>query len=381
MMKKNWIRAIGAGLVAAIWLGLTGYLWFGPKNPFSDAERRPLAQAPELTTDSLLDGKFMTAFEEYTLDQFPMRDTMRQLKSIFHYYVLRQLDNNDIYVKDGYAAKLEHKIDTHAVERLVGFLDKVYNLSLKGKAENVYLSIVPDKSFYLAEENGYLSMDYDRFFAMVKEKTPWASYIDITGSLDIHDYYYTDTHWRQEKLFDAAQALCQGMGVSAPDRGDYTKVALERPFYGVYYGQAALPMKPEPLYILKNDILDSCTTSKAVLDFQTGQVSYEPLYQSVYDRNKENAKDLYEVYLSGSESILRIENPNAKTDKELVVFRDSFGSSMVPLLVNDYRTVTLIDIRYISHSVLNRFVDFTGKDVLFLYSTSVLNNPGTQFMP
>lgn len=40
-----------------------------------------------------------------------------------------------------------------------------------------------------------------------------------------------------------------------------------------------------------------------------------------------------------------------------------------------------MDIRYISSGMLGRFIDFAGKDVLFLYSTSVLNNPGTQFKP
>ena len=380
-MKKNWIRAIGAGVLVAIWLGLTGFMWFGPKNAFSDAERRPLTQAPELNTDSLLNGQFMDNFEDFTLDQFPLRDSFRQLKSLFHYYALRQLDNSDIYVEDGYAAKLESEINTHTVETLVGFLDRVYNLSLKGKADNIYLSIVPDKSYYLAEENGYLSLDYDQFFELVQEKTPWATYIDITDRLEITDYYHTDTHWRQERLFEAAGALCDGMGVTGPNAEDYTKVAVKRPFYGVYYGQAALPMSPDTLYILQSEMLDGCTTSLAEQDPKTGKVSYRKLYNSVYDLQKEDAKDMYEMFLSGSESLLRIENPNAGTDKELVIFRDSFGSSMAPLLAGDYKTVTLVDIRYISSGMLNRFIDFSGKDVLFLYSTSVLNNPGTQFKP
>ena len=83
------------------------------------------------------------------------------------------------------------------------------------------------------------------------------------------------------------------------------------------------------------------------------------------------------MFLSGARSLLTIENPNAKTDKELIVFRDSFGSSMVPLLVQDYKTVTLVDIRYMNPAMLGRFVDFHGQDVLFLYSTLVLNNSST----
>ena len=92
---------------------------------------------------------------------------------------------------------------------------------------------------------------------------------------------------------------------------------------------------------------------------------------------KAAGNDPYEIYLSGPVSLMKIENPNAQTGKELVVFRDSFGSSLIPLLAEGYQTITLVDIRYIQSEFLSNFVDFTNKDVLFLYSTVVLNNSET----
>lgn len=381
MMNKNWIRAIGAGVLVAIWLGLTGFMWFGVREETSDAERRPLAQAPVLRGESLLDGSFMTDFEDFTLDQFPLRDSFRQFKSLFHYYVLQQKDNNDIYIADGYAAKLEYPMNENSVTLATSRFNTIYERFLKDSGCKAYLTVVPDKSYYLAEENGYLSLDYQGFYQSIYQRMPWATPIDVTDSLRIEDYYFTDTHWRQEKLFAAAGKICQTMGVTAPRQEDYSPVALERPFYGVYYGQAALPMDPETIYILKNEILDNCTTSLGELDSKTGALSYKQLYNSVYDMSKVNAKDMYEVYLSGSQSLLRIDNPNAKTDRELIVFRDSFGSSMTPLLVQDYQTVTIVDVRYVSSSILNRFITFDGQDVLFMYSTSVLNSTGSSLLP
>ena len=188
--------------------------------------------------------------------------------------------------------------------------------------------------------------------------------IRLTDSLSIQDYYRTDTHWRQERLLPAAQALCQALGASSPRQEDYTVTPLEKPFYGVYYGQAALPMQPDTMYLLKSDLLDDCR----VYDYETGETA------AVYDMTKLSSKDLYDVYLSGARSLLTIENPNAATDRELIVFRDSFGSSIVPLLVNDYAKVTLVDLRYIRSDYLGQFLDFHGQDVLFLYSTLLLNN-------
>lgn len=380
-MKKNWIRAIGAGVLVALWLGLTAFAWFGPAKDISEAERRPLAQMPQLSVQTLTDGKFMTSFEKFTLDQFPLRDSFRQLKSLFHYYMMQYRDNNDIYVQDGYAVKLEYPMNPESVGLATKRFNTVYDRFLKNSDVSVYLAIVPDKSYYLAEENGYLSMDYEAFFAMVEKEMPWAKPIDLTDTLDITDYYYTDTHWRQEKLLDAARKLCDAMGAEAPKAEDFTQVALERPFYGVYYGQAALPMEPETVYLMQSPLLESCTTSLGVMDPKTGALSYEKLYNSVYDLEKAEGKDMYEVYLSGSESLLRIDNPNATTDRELVIFRDSFGSSISPLLVQGYKTVTIVDIRYISSSLVGRFVEFKDQDVLFMYSTSVLNSTGNALLP
>ena len=92
---------------------------------------------------------------------------------------------------------------------------------------------------------------------------------------------------------------------------------------------------------------------------------------------KAAGKDPYELFLSGPKSLLTIENPSAHTEKELIVFRDSFGSSIAPLLAEGYAKITLVDIRYLSPQMLDRFITFTDQDVLFLYSVSVLNNSVT----
>ena len=359
-MKKT-----NALLLVILWLALTAFAWFSPAKELSETERRPLEQRPELTAQSLLNGKFMEDFEDYTLDQFPLRDGFRTVKSLFHYYVLGQKDNNGIYLSDGYAAKQEYPLNRDSIDHALQRFTYLYEKHLKNS--DVYMAIVPDKGYYLAEKSGHLAMDYEAMFAAFREKMPWAAHIDLTDALRIENYYRTDTHWRQETLIPAAKILCDALGVTAPRAEDFTKTEVPRPFYGVYYGQAALPMEPETMYVLESQLLKNCR----VYDFESGKTT------AVYDESKLDSKDLYEVFLSGSRSLLTIENPGASTDKELLVFRDSFGSAMIPLLVQDYAKVTVIDIRYLQIDLLERFVDFHGQDVLLLYSTLVLNNSTT----
>ena len=354
---KNWKRCL---IVPAVWLALTAAMWFAPKQEMSISERRKLQQMPALTAQTILDGRFMTQFETYSQDQFPLRDSFRRLKAVVSYGVVRRLDNNGIYLAQGSAGKLEYPLNEASVRKAVEKFQHIYDRYLKDSSGKIVFSVVPDKSFYLADANGYPSMDYEAMFSAFRE-IPWADYVDLTPALSADSYYRTDTHWRQECLLDAAALLAQSLDVDI--RADFTPVKLERPFYGVYYGQAALPMKPDELWVLESDSLYACTTYN-IENRKTAQV---------YDMEKLSSRDLYDVFLSGPVSVLTVENPAANTEKELIVFRDSFGSSMVPLLIPGYAKVTLVDIRYLPADKLVEFVEFGNQDVLFLYSTLVLN--------
>ena len=352
-------------LLAVLFLGFSVICWVKPADEYSSSERRKLSQFPKLTWDTIADGKFMTEFEEYTLDQFPLRDGFRNLKAWVSQNLLRKADNNDIYVADGYAVKMEYPLKEESIKNAGMRFRKLYEKYLKDSGGNIYLSLIPDKNYFLAESSHHLSMDYEKFFSMMREEMPYAQYIDITQLLSEQDYYKTDVHWRQENIVDAAEKIAGEMGITLS--GEYEVKTLEEDFYGVYFGQSALNLPGESLSYLTNDQIEQCEVFNYENNEKTG----------VYDLKKAEGDDLYEIFLSGPVSLLKIENPNATTENELIVLRDSFGSSLVPLLAEGYRSVTLIDIRYMQSDFLSNFVDFTGKDVLFLYSSIVLNNSET----
>lgn len=356
---KNILTVV---LTAAFLLGFLVWSLLKPADEVSISERRKLEQFPKISKDTVASGEFMSSFESYALDQFPLRDSFRTTKSVAALYVLRQKDNNDIYVKDGFASKIEYPLDHDSLKYASERFRFVYDNFIKDSGSSVYLSVIPDKNYFIAKQNGYPSMDYDEFFAEMQENMEFAQYIDITDRLELADYYRTDTHWRQEQIVDVAACLAEGMGVTLS--AEYTQQKADEPFYGVYFGQSALPLAADEMNYLWSDYMDECT----VFDYETNA------YIPIYDLEKTKEQDPYEMFLSGSKSLLVIENPNATTDKELIIFRDSFGSSITPLLSEGYSKITLVDIRYISPNMLGRFISFENSDVLFMYSTSVLNN-------
>ncbi|MBR6708743.1 MAG: hypothetical protein IKL84_03600 [Clostridia bacterium] len=366
-MKTNTKNIVVCVLMAAVVLTLSALCLFMPKPEFLEAERRPPAEFPALNGETIMkDGKeysqsFMSKFEGYSLDSFPFRDAFRTVKAFCANYIFRQKDNNNIFIADGYAAEMQYPIDEGSLAHAGSKISFIYEKFLKDKGITPYLSIIPDKAYFLAEENGNLSMDYADFIAKMQANVPFANYIDIMNLLSVEDYYKTDTHWRQEKLTDVAAALVEAMG------GKYTSTfetnTLDHPFYGVYYGQAALPMPAETIYYLTNDKM----ADLKVYDHQNKKE------MSLYDMEKAVAKDPYDMFLSGELSMVTIENPNATSDRELVIFRDSFGRAIIPLLTENYAKITVLDIRYFPSAMIGSLVEFDNQDVLFLYSTLVLN--------
>lgn len=336
-------------------------VWIKPDTEYSVTERRNLKKQPELTIDSVVSGTFMSQFEEYSLDQFPLRDAFRSFKAL----TLLKSDNNGIYVVDGSINSMEYPLNDESLNRASNRFLNIYEMYLKDSDSNIYLSIIPDKNYFYAKSNGYLSMDYEKLVANVCKENEYMTYVDLFPYLSKEDYYKTDTHWKQENILDIAETLLKAMGNGVD--ASYEVKQAGGAFYGVYYGQAALPVAPDKIKYLTNPVIDNLQ----VFDYENNTNI------PVYDVAKMTEDDPYELFVGGPLSLVTMENQSSITDEELIVFRDSFGSSIAPLLAQGYKKVTLIDIRYIQPSVLKHYVDFENKDVLFLYSTMVLNNSET----
>ena len=356
MNIKNKITVFS---MAALLLILSLFCFFGKKDDYSESERRVLAKFPEVSFESVTTGEFAGDFEKYATDAFPMRDTFRSLKAYTRLYVFLQSDNNGVYVKDGYLSKLEYPQNEEMQTYAADLFQKIYNSYLS--ENDVYFSMIPDKNMFLTE----LSMDYEKLEGDMAEKIPYAKNIEIKDILTEENYYFTDTHWKQESIVDVANRISTEMG--AEISGEYKKIKLDEPFFGVYSGQSALKVKPDSLTYLTNETIDGYKVK--IFDG-----TKETVLDSAYDMSKITSKDPYEMFLSGNQPLVTIENPNAENEKRLVIFRDSFGSSIAPILAEGYSETVLVDLRYLNSDFLPMLVDFEGADVLFLYSSLILNS-------
>ena len=326
-----------------------------PDREVSRSERRRLAQLPPLSSG------FSDKLEEYMLDQFPLREQLRTVNSLVRLYGLGQADIHGIYLQGGGAFRMDGPLQEKQVRHAAAVFAAVQETYFPSLPSHYV--IVPDKN--AKAETSRPRLDTETMRGIVREALPGMTEIDIWDLLSADDYYKTDPHWRQERLLPVAAAICEALGADAP--GTFTEKALS-PFYGAYYGQAALPMAPDTLTYLESADTKAAKVTGPELDGA----------QPVYRPELLDGTDGYDVFLSGAQAVLTVTSPNVHNGRHLVLFRDSFGSSLAPLLLGSFERITLVDLRYISAARLTDYADLSdATDVLYLCSTAVWNNGGT----
>lgn len=351
-------------LFLAVIFGFGVLAFSGPVEAISMSERRIFAQLPKITLASILNGKYFSDLETFLLDQFPWRDHFLHIKAINQYYIYRLKDHHNIFIKDGTAVAISYPFAKGADELAAKKMNLLIDTWFQDMT--IYLSIIPDKAYYLAARNGYPAIDYNQVLKNIQKGCAEATYIDIFDTLTAEDYYRTDSHWKQECLQSAVARLLVSMGCGQPS-SVYEPHALQ-PFYGVYCGQSGLPLSPDTLTYLTSDLLDQAIVYRSVANSE-GFAAAELYETGLFDKN-----DPYDLFLGGACSVVTLENPQYEgAEKNLYLFSDSFGRSIAPLLLEGYSKVHLIDIRYIRSSRLLELVRYqSGSDVLFLYSIETL---------
>jgi hypothetical protein len=333
---------------------------------FIHSERRRPAELPELSVNTLTSGNFARDFEAYSTDNFAFREQLRTVRALTTFYAFMHSDKDGLFFDRRHGIGRFEFIDESQIrgsgERLSTMLELFPN-------SNVYFAVIPEKSFYTAHRA--VTINPFRVTEILKETFPGtANFIELADSLTVEDFYRTDLHWCQLRIRNVIETLAQSMDFAVPP---VTETFTAGEFFGVYYGQLAVPMRP--------DIMTFHVTQGVIARYMNEHHSLREMrfmYEvgDVYCQESFRGADPYSVFLRGPQAVVKLDTGN-DTGRNLYIFRDSFGSSIAPLLAvsESYDNIVLIDLRYIDGRIVENFVDFTdGSDVLFLYSTQILNN-------
>lgn len=324
----------------------------------SISERRKLANFPSIKN---VFSKFGENFEEYATDQFIARDFFRKIKIDFEFNILHKRDYNNLFVSNNSIYKIEYPLKEKQIENAVQKFNKIKEKYLGNM--NCYYAIIPDKMYYLKEKDKYLYLEHEKLINIMNNNIKNIEYIEISDCFNENSYFRTDLHIKQEEYEKAVNKISTNMGKEKIDFSKFEKKEISN-FFGAYYGQIMKEIEKDEIIYL----VDENTKNSFTYNYENKEV------KEVYNLEKLKSNDLYDIFVSGAVPIIDICNENSNKKDELIIFRDSFSSSFAPLLLQNYSKITLVDIRYISSDVLNKYITFENQDVLFLYNDLILNN-------
>ena len=325
----------------------------------SFSERRELASFPSImTSTNKFNTKFFDELDKYFSDHFIWRDEFRMLKAAFVNDVFMMSDNNKIFTSNDYIFEMDPKIKDESVKHFIDITSTVIDKYFEGY--DVYYSLIPRKNDYLLD-NEHPDFKYQDMYQLLDSQIDYPI-IDLYNTLNLNSYYRTDIHWRSEKLGPIASVIMNAMG------DEYHEVSFVEntyaPFYGALYAKAASLIEPDKLVYLTSDLLDSVNV------YSLEDNANVP----IYDLKELEGIDAYSVFVDGPTAYLEITNDKAINDETLIIFRDSYTSSLLPHLMTNYKKLQVVDIRYIGSQYLDQITFDEDAKVLFIYGLEVVNN-------
>ena len=334
---------------------------------FSETENKYLAKFPVMTYKTIVDGDFTKGYETYIADHFLFRDNWLYMKA-FCEELLQKTENNDIiFGHDGYLFPKFSSFESKALQRNLVSIDK-FSASMKAP---VAVMILPSKYYPLVDflPSGYPFIDQNYYISSINEYLSTnASIIDAKNVLAINSeeyiYYRTDHHWTNYGAYLAYTQVATVCGFS-PFEYDQRQIRkVSERFLGTNYTKShkILPVSDYIEYY----------------DFEIESITVDGVsYDSLYNMEQFTRRDKYAAFIQGNNGLTIIESIHSEDKLDsILIIKDSFANSLIPLLTEHYNTIYAIDPRFYNFNLgYKQFAEMDFTQVLIIYSFETLAAP------
>lgn len=341
---------------------------FKSDNDFSPNENRYLAQKPQLNFQNIFSGEYEEKFEQYLNDQFIFRDMWMSKKTSIQMDFLKK-DINGVYIcKDGYLIEkcLENNFENNNMISNINYVNQFVDYCKMDIPQgNISVMIVPSASLILKDKLPAYSENFNQEEKIntIKNNISDCVFVDVREALKKHDdeyiYYKTDHHWTSSGAFIAYQKWCDITGLKKHDKSDFEVKQVSDSFRGTLYSKV----------LYNNSAYDkiSLFSPKIKVDYSVCYNFDKTKSNSMYDFKKLNEKDKYQVFFGGNYPEIKIKTEN-KNCKNLLIIKDSFANSFIPFVINDFKNICVVDLRYFKYNLKEYMNENNITDVIILYN-------------
>ena len=390
MIRRGFILAM---VFMLLWVLASAVNAFFPKRSMSVSERRTLAGFPKITLSRLLDGRFESDFEEYAKDQIMGRDALAALDAAVSRGTGNVLSSGVWIGKDGWLIEDPERWDGEelpsallGVNRLAG--EWGYDVTLAVIPEAA--EILPDRLPWAADGEKLAEKCRTSWEELLKHLDPAVRTADVTSALqhaaekrsedqkpqegqgasekqnpqdglpvtaneDL--YYHTDHHWT---TFGAKTALPVILGSLGETAGEYELLKVCGDFQGTLASISGVHRVKDEIYIAA----PKDRASEPVIVRVDGE---EGVRTSVYSMEGLRSSDPYTVFMGGNYGRFTVTTAESGKGK-LLVFKDSYFNCLLPMLLENYSEITVVDPRYFDGDPRLLLLSMKDADVLVCYS-------------
>lgn len=377
-MEKNSKRGWAPAILLLVFLlgGMAAGLFAKPRT-FSENENRNLAQKPKFSLSGILDGSYEKDYESFLTDQFPLRDDWISLKTRVELALGKREVNGVCFGEDNYLLETHLSVDEKAGEenatKAAAFLRKEAE---RLDASHVQVMLVPAATGVLSDKlpAHAVTWDQEKLITAFREDCASGSdgtsplWVDVDGALAAHKeepiFYRTDHHWTTLGAYYGYAAYVKALGEEPVPMENFTRTIAADDFLGTVYSKVGYARQKDPLEIWtrkgENDT-DVHLSADGTLD-----------QNSLYVTSYLDTKDKYSTFLGGNHAlavITKSDKTAGKSEKTLLVIKDSFANCLVPFLTNHYDKIVLVDLRYLKERISDVEEQYGVTDVLLLYNT------------
>lgn len=351
------------------------------KKPFSENENRYLAEFPELSVENIKDESFMTGFDSWFSDRFCGRETwisaMNNTESL-----LGKTEISTVYTKNDQMLQILSEYDdigaAYDEDKINANIEIINNFAEKYDNIPVYFMLCPTSAGIYGDDllpKAVLDVSVDEkemisaCYNALSNVTPINVYDALYEAKDSYIFYRTDHHWTSLGAYTAYNAAGTILGYTPYSLSDFSVETVSTDFQGTLFSKTldqSVTKDAIDFYTLADgSVSTALTTSNGVT---------ETSHDSIFFTEYLDVKDKYSAYTGQNAAVVKATSTHASNDtnanasKSILIIKDSYANSMVQFFVNNYDTVTMIDMRY-SNMPLENLVNVEDYDqVLFLYN-------------
>jgi len=324
-------------------IGLGILIWTLPREDLSENENRVLADLPEFSANSLLDGRLSGEVSDFCSDHFPFRDFFVELHSSSE--LLLQGEANGVISGKSEVLAIRPDISEKHLNNLFETTNAINKFT--EDFENMGLESVTAIAPFPTEvqENSMPRLWSNAHLPDMTKNIKNA--VSLEGVLDGKEnvWFKTDHHWTAYGAYLAYVNLGDDLGYTPYEPRDFSVETVSDSFYGTVYSRSGLySTSPDTveLWRYKDD-------------------------EKFYDTSFLSKKDKYAVFGGGNRGHLTYNSDEEKP--RLLIIKDSYANAVIPFLARHF-SLEVVDPRYFYGDIYE--IAKKCDKVLFLYGAASL---------